>query len=263
MFDEDLMETLQAMGFDFHEIERMAERAERFGHLLLNSKIITEEQLREAINLHRKDGGRIELILERLGYITQEKLVTFLSKQYNVPAINLSDYKIDSSVLKFIPFEIARKYDIMPIARVGDTLMIAMADPSDVFAIDDIKFMTGYKVEVVVAERTAIVNAMVTHYREDLLEESSEISKSWLQKKITLKEAETIHLVKDDRLGPEPIPFGFSNDEWKAMIAKMEDGDELWEFCSSLESWRIMGGREGIALIRNGQVIDHIVTRMN
>jgi len=90
-----------------------------------------------------------------------------------------------------------------------------------------------------------------------------EISKSWLQKKITLQEAETTHLVKDDRLGPKPIPFGFVNGLWKAMIAKMKEGDELWEFCSPDESWQDLAGREGIALIRNRQVIDYILTRMN
>ena len=96
----------------------------------------------------------------KLGYLTEEKLVTFLSKQWGVPAINLSDYKIDPSVLKLIPVEIARKYLIMPVARVGATLTIAMADPSNVFVIDDVKFMTGYNVEVVVSGESSIVNAI-------------------------------------------------------------------------------------------------------
>jgi type IV pilus assembly protein PilB len=139
--------------------------AAKLGQLLINLNIITEEQLSEAINLQRKEGGRLGTNLVKLGYITEEKLVTFLSKQYNVPAINLSDYKIDPSVLKLIPFEIARKYLIMPVARVGATLTIAMLDPSNVFAIDDVKFMTGYNVEVVVAGEKAILNAISSHYR--------------------------------------------------------------------------------------------------
>ncbi len=138
--------------------------ASKLGQILINSNVITEEQLKEAINLQRKEGGRLGTNLVKLGYITEEKLVTFLSKQYNVPAINLSDYKIDSSIIKLIPYEIARKYLIMPVARVGATLTIAMVDPSNVFAIDDVKFMTGYNVEVVVAGETAILEAISKHY---------------------------------------------------------------------------------------------------
>ncbi len=101
----------------------------------------------------------------KLGYITEEKLVAFLSKQWGVPAVNLSDYKIDPSVLKLIPIEIARKYLIIPVARVGATLTIAMADPSNVFVIDDVKFMTGFNVDVVVASESSILQAMSTYYR--------------------------------------------------------------------------------------------------
>ncbi|MFZ3138010.1 MAG: type IV-A pilus assembly ATPase PilB, partial [Thermodesulfovibrionales bacterium] len=96
---------------------------------------------------------------------TEEKLVAFLSKQWGVPAINLSDYKIEPSVLKLIPVEIARKYLIIPVARVGATLTITMADPSNVFMIDDVKFMTGYNVEVVVSSESSIIDAITSYYR--------------------------------------------------------------------------------------------------
>jgi type IV pilus assembly protein PilB len=139
--------------------------AAKLGQLLVTSNIITEDQLKEAVGLQRKEGGRLGTNLVKLGFLTEEKLVAFLSKQWGVPAINLSDYKIDSSVLKLIPIEIARKYLIMPVARVGATLTIAMADPSNVFVIDDVKFMTGYNVEVVVASETSILNAISAYYR--------------------------------------------------------------------------------------------------
>jgi type IV pilus assembly protein PilB len=127
--------------------------------------MITEEQLREAIGLQRKQGGRLGTNLVKLGYLTEEKLVAFLSKQWGVPAINLSDYKIEPSVLKLIPIEIARKYLIIPVARVGATLTITMADPSNVFVIDDVKFMTGYNVEVVVSSESSIIHAITSYYR--------------------------------------------------------------------------------------------------
>src|SRR4030043_387330 len=138
--------------------------AAKLGQLLIASNIISEDQLREALILQRKEGGRLGTNLVKLGHITEEKLVTFLSRQYGVPAINLSDYKIDPSVLKLVPVDIARKYLIMPVARVGATLTIAMADPSNVFAIDDVKFMTGYNVEVVVSSESSILSAVSSHY---------------------------------------------------------------------------------------------------
>jgi type IV pilus assembly protein PilB len=139
--------------------------AAKLGQLLTTSSIISEDQLKEAISLQRKEGGRLGTNLVKLGYITEEKLVAFLSKQWGVPAINLSDYKIDPSVLKLIPIDIVRKYLIIPVARVGATLTIAMADPSNVFVIDDVKFMTGYNVEVVVSSESSIINAISTYYR--------------------------------------------------------------------------------------------------
>lgn len=87
--------------------------------------------------------------------------------------------------------------------------------------------------------------------------------KEWLQSRITVTEAEQAHLVQHDRLGPEPIPFGFDNGRWRSLIVKMQAGDELWEFCTSQKSWEAMAGRAGIALVRDGKVIDSIVTMMN
>lgn len=138
--------------------------AAKLGQLLINNNLITEEQLKNALELQRKEGGRLGSNLIKLGFLTEEKLVAFLSKQYGVPAINLSDYKIDPSVTKFMPQEVAYKYQILPVARVGATLTIAMVDPSNVFAIDDVKFMTGYNVEPVVASESAIREAIAEHY---------------------------------------------------------------------------------------------------
>ncbi|MEW6108090.1 MAG: type IV-A pilus assembly ATPase PilB [Nitrospirota bacterium] len=138
--------------------------AAKLGQLLIASSIISEEQLKQALNIQRKEGGRLGTNLVKLGFITEEKLVSFLSKQYGVPAVNLTEYKIDTAVLKLIPAEMAKKYLIMPVARVGATITVAMADPSNVFAIDDVKFMTGYNVEVVVSSESAIISAITNYY---------------------------------------------------------------------------------------------------
>jgi len=139
--------------------------AAKLGQLLVSSNVISEEQLKEALGMQKRAGGRLGTNLIKLGYITEEKLVTFLSRQYGVPAVNLSEYKVDQAILKLVPRDIARKYLIMPVARVGATLTVAMADPSNVFAIDDVKFMTGYSVEVVVSSESSIINAISELYK--------------------------------------------------------------------------------------------------
>lgn len=166
--------------------------AAKLGQILINANIISEEQLKQALNLQKKEGGRLGTNLIKLGFITEEKLVTFLSKQYGVPSVNLSDHKIDPSLIKLIPYEIAKKYLIIPIARVGATLTIAMADPSNVFAIDDVKFMTGYNVEVVVSSESSIINAINTHYSkgEDSLTAPKHDSHIIQAKDYTLSEKE-------------------------------------------------------------------------
>ncbi|MBA3071962.1 MAG: type II secretion system protein GspE, partial [Nitrospirae bacterium] len=125
--------------------------AAKLGQLLIASRIITEEQLNEALKLQKKGGGRLETNLVKLGHITEENLLTFLSKQYGMSAIDLAEYKIDTAVLKLITADMAKKHMIMPLTRIGATLTVAMADPSSMFAVDDVKFMTGYNVEVVIA----------------------------------------------------------------------------------------------------------------
>jgi type IV pilus assembly protein PilB len=154
--------------------------AAKLGQLLITSSVISEEQLKQALNVQKKEGGRLGTNLIKLGFITDEKLVAFLSKQYGVPAINLSEYKIDPSILKLIPADMAKKYLILPVARVGATLTITMADPSNVFAIDDVKFMTGYNVEVVVSSESAIINGISSYYlgKGEMVASSAASSKS-------------------------------------------------------------------------------------
>lgn len=160
--------------------------AAQIGQILVASKIISEEQLVQALNLQKKEGGRLGSNLVKLGYVTEDSIVSFLSKQLGVPAVNLSEYEIDPSVVSLIPIEMARKYSLMPLARVGATLTIAMADPSNIFATDDVKFMTGYNVEVVVAAESSILNAIAVHYAKRRQAEAKKPQIQTLQAKQTL-----------------------------------------------------------------------------
>lgn len=134
------------------------------GQLLLKAKLITEEQLNEAIRLQKLEGKRLGSVLLKLGYINEESLITFLSRQYNVPAINLSEHKIDTSLLKLIPYETAKRYQLIPISKDGAGIRIAIADPSNNLAIDDVRFLSGMKVIVYVAAESAIMDAIEKYY---------------------------------------------------------------------------------------------------
>src|SRR5438874_113427 len=138
--------------------------AVRIGELLLKEKRITPEQLQEALNYQRQNGGKLGYNLIKLGYVKDEEITALLSKQYGVPSIALTQFEIDPAVVKLVPAEAAQKYQIVPLSRSGATLTIAMTDPTNVFAMDDIKFMTGYNVEPVVASETAVTDALQRYF---------------------------------------------------------------------------------------------------
>jgi type IV pilus assembly protein PilB len=136
----------------------------RIGELLLKEKRITPEQLEEVLNYQKTHGGKLGLNLVKLGVVKDEDITALLSKQYGVPSINLTQFEIDPGVIKLIPGETCHKYQIIPLSRSGATLTIAMTDPTNVFAMDDIKFMTGYNVEPVVASDGAVGDALDKYY---------------------------------------------------------------------------------------------------
>lgn len=140
--------------------------SDRIGEMLLAAKLITEDQLKKALEVQQKERGNLGSNLIKLGYINEEKLTSFLSKQYGIPAINLLDYEIDPSVIKLIPSEVVRKYQIIPVMKTGAIVTIAMADPSNVFAVDDIRFMIGYNVETVIATESALKIAINKYYNQ-------------------------------------------------------------------------------------------------
>jgi len=155
-------------------------KGNRLGELLVRNQLVSEDQLKKALEAQKVDGGRLGASLIKLGYIKEDELAAFLSKQYGVPSINLSEFEIDSAVIRLLPAEVAQKYQIIPINRAGSTLIVAMADPSNIFAIDDIKFMTGYNVEVVVAPEASIKNAIDKYYDQsaslaDVMEDLEDI----------------------------------------------------------------------------------------
>jgi type IV pilus assembly protein PilB len=136
----------------------------RLGEILIKESLITQEQLDKALEFQRSNGGKLGSCLAKMGYITDDDITGVLSRQYGVPSINLKYYEIDPNVIKLIPQDTALRYQVVPLSRVGSVLTIAMTDPTNVFAMDDIKFMTGFNVEPVVASESAIGEAITRFY---------------------------------------------------------------------------------------------------
>ena len=136
----------------------------RLGELLTKASLITQDQLKDALKVQKESGAKLGETLIKLGFVSEEEITECLSQQFGVPSINLEHFEIDSSVIKLISAEVARKYNILPVNKTGATITIAMADPTNVFAMDDIKFMTGYNVEPVVASELGIKAAIDNYY---------------------------------------------------------------------------------------------------
>jgi type IV pilus assembly protein PilB len=145
---------------------------ERIGELLVKENLLSAEQLTKAREEAASKGQRLGAQITSLGFLEEEELTEFVAKQYGVPSINLDDFDIDPEVVQLIPQEVAQKHNVVPVNRAGSTLILATADPSNIFALDDIKFLTGYNIQPVVASEEAIRRAIEGQYeQEDILDE--------------------------------------------------------------------------------------------
>ncbi|HZH90967.1 MAG TPA: type IV-A pilus assembly ATPase PilB [Pyrinomonadaceae bacterium] len=136
----------------------------KLGEILVRENILTPQQLREALDYQREHGGRLGFNLVKLGLVSDDMVTAVLSRQYGVPSVNLDLFDVDASVIRLIPREVADKYSVLPLSRVGATLTLAMVDPTNVFAMDDIKFMTGLNIEPVVVSEAGVQEAIEQYY---------------------------------------------------------------------------------------------------
>jgi type IV pilus assembly protein PilB len=169
----------------------------RLGELLMKQKLLTSSQLEQALEYQRQNGGRLGSCLVKMGFVSDDDVIAVLSRQYGVPSINLKYYEVEPEVLKLVPRETAVRYEVVPLSRVGSTLTIAMTDPTNVFAMDDIKFMTGYTVEPVVASESSINQALHRYYGEQVAnEELDRVMKDLVSEDATLEltAEEEIHI---------------------------------------------------------------------
>ncbi len=136
----------------------------RLGELLVREKLISLAQLRQAQDEQSRNGQALGYTLAKLGFISDQEITNFLSQQYRVPTINLDDYEIDADILKLVSKEQCEKHRVIPVSRAGSSLIVAMADPTNLHAIDDLKFLTGYNIEPVIASETSIHGAVERYY---------------------------------------------------------------------------------------------------
>ena len=136
----------------------------RLGELLVREKLISLSQLRHAQDEQQKSGQNLGYTLAKLGYVSDDEITSFLSQQYRVPTVNLEEYEIDPEILKLVQKEPCERHKVVPVSRTGNSLIVAMADPTNLNAIDDLKFLTGYNIEPVIASETAIHNAIEKYY---------------------------------------------------------------------------------------------------
>jgi len=136
----------------------------KLGEILVRENLISPQHLREALDYQREHGGRLGFNLVKLGLISDDMITAVLSRQYGIPSVNLELFNIDPAVIGLIPQEVAQKHSVLPLSRVGATLTLAMVDPTNVFALDDVKFMTGLNVEPVVVAEGSVQQAIAKYY---------------------------------------------------------------------------------------------------
>ena len=164
--------------------------SDRIGELLVRQKLISLQQLRKAQETQRKEGTSLGYALAKMGFISDDQITDFLSQQYKVQAVDLKEYEIDPEVIKLITQEMCERHKIIPVSRAGSSLIVAMADPTNLHAIDDIKFTTGYNVEPVVSSEASITEAIERYYSQETNISYDEIMEGFDEEEIDFAEDE-------------------------------------------------------------------------
>jgi type IV pilus assembly protein PilB len=136
----------------------------RLGDLLVRKGYITPEQLRKAVEEQRQHGGPLSRHLVKLGCVTEEALLAYLQKEYRLPVVDPSTLDIDDEVIQLVPHALVTKYHLVPVSLAGSSVTLAVADPSNLVAIDEVRFLTGYDVKIAVATVSSIQRAIERFY---------------------------------------------------------------------------------------------------
>jgi len=188
----------------------------RLGDLLVAEGLITEAQLRQALGDQKGKADKLGSVLVRQGSITEEQLIGFLSRQYGIPSITLVNLEVDPETLRLVPPHIAKKYEVLPVKRIGGTLTLAMSDPTNVFALDDIAFMTNLQILPVVAPQAAIRRALEVNY--EAAQPTSSMTD--MMSEIT-GDASNVEVVEDEQAGKQVDVFELKESADEAPVVKL------------------------------------------
>jgi type IV pilus assembly protein PilB len=188
----------------------------RLGDLLVAEGLITADQLRQALSEQKGKADKLGSVLVRQGSITEEQLIGFLSRQYGIPSITLLNIEIDTETLRLVPVHIAKKYEVLPIKRIGGTLTLAMSDPTNVFALDDIAFMTNLQILPVVAPQAAIRKVLDRAY--DAVQPGSSMTD--VISEIT-GDVSSVEVLDDEQAGAQVDGFELKESADEAPIVKL------------------------------------------
>ena len=139
--------------------------SDKLGEMLLNQKVVTEAQLKDALEKQKQIGGRLGIILTKLRYVTEDQLASFLGAQLKIPVLALKDLVLEHSVSSLVDLEILEKHQVLPIGRSGDLLLVAAVDPLDLDSVDDLQFVTGLRIEMAVVTRTNFRKAIDYYFQ--------------------------------------------------------------------------------------------------
>ena len=196
----------------------------KLGEILVRENLISPQHLREALDYQREHGGRLGFNLVKLGLISDDMITAVLSRQYGIPSVNLDLFNIDPSVISLIPQEVASKHSVLPLSRVGATLTLAMVDPTNVFAMDDVKFMTGLNVEPVVVAEGSVQQAIAKYYGSSREIELATVATEELPKNGSKNNGANGGITKDDLVSLDSIDFDHSQSE---DVEVLEDNEEI------------------------------------
>ncbi len=188
----------------------------RLGDLLVAEGLITDAQLRQALGDQKGKADKLGSVLIRQGSITEEQLIGFLSRQYGIPSITLQNLDIDAETLRLVPPHIAKKYEVLPVKRIGGTLTLAMSDPTNVFALDDIAFMTNLQILPVVAPQAAIRRALDSNY-----EAAQPVSSMTDMMSEITGDASNVEVVEDEQAGKQVDVFVLKESADEAPVVKL------------------------------------------
>jgi type IV pilus assembly protein PilB len=196
----------------------------KLGEILVRENLISPQNLKEALDYQRQHGGRLSFNLVKLGLVSDDMITAVLSRQYGIPSVNLDLFNIDDAVLSLIPQEVAQKHSVLPLSRVGATLTLAMVDPTNVFAMDDVKFMTGLNVEPVLVAETSVQQAIAKYYGS-----SREIELASMAEEVQLETSSNGSngsgaITRDDLVSLDSLDF---DTEHTSDVEVVEDNEEI------------------------------------